>query len=200
MKTGILGGTFDPIHRGHIMVADVVEKELGLNEVVFIIAGQPWLKSSASILSSKHRLNMVRLATAGKSSFSVATMEIDRKGPTYSIYTIAEMRREMGGDDDLFFIIGWDNLEDLPKWHQIERLISLCRLVVVPRVDFPVPNLEPLEVTIPGITHRVIMLDKPQVDVSSSVIRERVRHGLPIDNLVPKVVKEYIIDNGLYKE
>jgi nicotinate-nucleotide adenylyltransferase len=200
MKTGILGGTFNPIHVGHIMVADVVQKEMGLNKVVFIIAGQPWLKSSASILSSKHRLNMVKLATADKSSFSVSTMEIERKGPTYSVYTIVEMSREMSGDDDLFFIIGRDNLEDLPKWYQLERLVSLCRLVVVPRAGFPFPNLESLEVTIPGITHRVIMLDKPQIDVSSSVIRQRVRHGLPIDNLVPKVVEEYIKENGLYKE
>ncbi|MCJ7769651.1 MAG: nicotinate (nicotinamide) nucleotide adenylyltransferase, partial [Dehalococcoidales bacterium] len=134
MKTGILGGTFDPVHTGHIMVADVVKDELGLTEVVFVPAGKPWLKAGASVLPAEHRLNMVRLAIAGKSCFKASTMEIERKGPTYSVDTMAEMGRETDDNDELLFIIGWDNLMELPRWHQPERLISLCRLVAVPRV------------------------------------------------------------------
>ena len=200
MKTGILGGTFDPVHTGHIMVADVAKDELGLTEVVFVPAGKPWLKAGASILSAEHRLNMVRMAIAGKSCFKASTMEIERKGPTYSVDTMAEMRREIDDKDELLFIIGWDNLMELPRWRQPERLISLCRLVAVPRVGFPVPDLASIEASIPGISQRVIMLDKPQIDISSSVIRERVRQGLSISHLVPEAVEKYTKEHGLYRE
>jgi len=200
MKTGILGGTFDPVHTGHIMVADVVKDELGLTDVVFMPAGKPWLKAGASVLPAEHRLNMVRMAIAGKSCFKASTMEIERKGPTYSVDTMAEMRREIDDKDELFFIIGWDNLMELPRWHQPERLISLCRLVAVPRVGFPFPDLASIEASIPGISQRVIMLDKPQIDISASAIRQRVRQGLSISHLVPEAVEKYIKENGLYRE
>lgn len=200
MKTGILGGTFDPVHTGHIMVADVAKEELGLADVVFVPAGEPWFKAGASVLPAEHRLNMVRLAIAGKSFLKASTMEIERKGPTYSVDTMAEMRREIEDNDELFFIIGWDNLMELPRWHQPERLISLCRLVAVPRVGFPVPDLASIEASIPGISQRVIMLDKPQIDISASVIRQRVRQGRSISHLVPEAVEKYIKEHGLYLE
>jgi len=200
MKTGIMGGTFNPIHSGHIMVADVVKEELGLDEVIFILAGEPWLKAGTSIISAEHRLNMLRLAIAGKSHFRTSTIEIERKGPTYSVDTVAQMSREIDDSDKLFFIIGWDKLMELPRWHQPKRLISLCQLVAVPRVGFPVPDLASLEASIPGITQRVIMLDKFHVDISASVIRERVRQRLPISHLVPEAVERYIEENGLYRE
>ena len=200
MKTGILGGTFDPVHTGHIMVADVAKEELGLADVVFVPAGEPWFKAGASVLPAEHRLNMVRLAIAGKSYLKASTMEIERKGPTYSVDTMAEMRREIEDNDELFFIIGWDNLMELPRWHQPERLISLCRLVAVPRVGFPVPDLASIEASIPGISQRVIMLDKPQIDISASVIRQRVRQGRSISHLVPEAVEKYIKEHGLYLE
>jgi nicotinate-nucleotide adenylyltransferase len=110
------------------------------------------------------------------------------------------MRREIEDKDELFFIIGWDNLMELPRWHQPERLVSLCRLVAVPRVGFPVPDLASIEASIPGISQRVIMLDKPQIDTSASVIRERVRQGLSISHLVPEAVEKYIKEKGLYLE
>jgi len=200
MKTGILGGTFDPVHTGHIVVADAVKDELGLDEVVFIPAGRPWLKADTPVLSAEHRLNMVRLAVAGKSCFRVSTMEIERAGPTYSIDTVVEMKKEMEDGGELYFIIGRDNLVELLRWHQPERLVSLCRLVVVPRVGFPVLGLSSLEAAIPGISQRVTMLDKPQIDISASVIRKRVRRGLSISRLVPEKVEKYIKEHGLYRE
>jgi nicotinate-nucleotide adenylyltransferase len=200
MKTGILGGTFDPIHTGHITVADVVREELGLAEIIFVPAARPWLKSGTFILSAEHRLDMVRLAITSKSYFKVSTGEIERKGPTFSIDTVTEMKREIGDNDELLFIIGWDNLSELPRWYQPKRLIRLCRLVAVPRAGFPVPDLGSLEAAIPGISRRVIMLDKPRIDISASVIRERVRLRLPIGHLVPKAVEKYIEDNALYRE
>ncbi|MFH1663014.1 MAG: nicotinate-nucleotide adenylyltransferase [Chloroflexota bacterium] len=199
MKTGILGGTFDPAHIGHIAVAGAVKDELGLAEVVFIPAGKPWFKADALVLSAEHRLNMVRLAIAGEPCFRVSAMEIERAGLTYSVDTVAELKKEMKDDDELFFIIGWENLIELPRWHQPQRLVSLCRLVAVPRVGFPVPDLASIEASIPGISKRVIILDEPQVDISSSVIRQRVRQGLSISHLVPEAVEKYIKEHGLYR-
>lgn len=200
MKTGILGGTFDPVHIGHMAVADAVKDKLGLDEVVFMPAGAPWLKAGNFVLSANHRLNMVHLAIAGKSCFKASVMEIERAGPTYSVDTLAEMKQKTEDGGELFFIIGWDSLLELSRWHQPERLISLCRLVVVPRIGFPVPDLDSLESSIPGISQRVIMLDKPKVDISSSAIRQRVRQGLSVSSLVPEAVERYIKENGLYRE
>ncbi len=198
MKIGVLGGTFDPIHIGHLVVADEVTARLGLAEVLFVPAGQPWLKAKIRISAAKHRVQMVRLAIAGKPYFKLSTMEIERSGPTYTVDTIKKLSEKLGTGDELFFILGWENLEDLPRWHQPELLISMCRLVAVPRVGCPVPDLGSLEEVIPGVSQRVILLDKPEIDISASVIRERVSQGLSIEHLVPEPVEKYIRQNKLY--
>ncbi len=200
MNIGILGGTFDPVHKGHLVVANEVTIKLGLDEVLFVPAGNPWLKANTRISPAEDRVQMVKLAIAGKPGFRLSTIEIERAGPTYTADTIRELRQGLGAGDELFFILGWDNLNDLPRWHQPELLISMSRLVAVPRVGAPVPDLDLLEVAIPGISRRVIMLDKPEIDISASAIRERVRQGLPISHLVPEAVERYIRENGLYRE
>jgi nicotinate-nucleotide adenylyltransferase len=199
MKIGILGGTFDPIHGGHLVVAEVVRTRLELALVLFAPAGQPWLKVNNVISAAEHRLEMVRLAIAGKPYFQLSTLELEREGPTYTIDTLRALRQKCGTKDEIFFILGWDNLLDLPRWQQPGELIALCRLVAVPRVGFPVPDLTELEKEVPGVSSRVILLDKPEMDVSASVIRERVCRGLSVGNLVPEAVVEYIGEHGLYK-
>lgn len=199
MNIGVLGGTFDPIHIGHLVVADEVTARLGLDEVIFVPAGKPWLKSSTHILAAGHRLQMVRLAIAGKPHFRLSNLEIERAGPTYTVDTIRELKKNLGVDDEILFVLGWDNLIDLPRWHQPELLIPMCRLVAVPRVGCPVPDLGSLDEAIPGLSKRVIMLDKPEIDISASVIRERVRQGLSISHLVPEAVERYIKEQGLYE-
>ena len=198
MKIGILGGTFDPIHIGHLVVAEEVTDRLDLAEVLFVPASQPWLKADTRILAAEHRLKMVQLAIAGKPCFKLSALEVERPGPTYSVDTMEELNKKIGVGDELLFIIGWDNLVELPRWHQPSRLISLCRLVAVPRPGFPVPDLASLEEAIPGISERVIMLDKPQIDISASLIRDRVRRGLSINHLVPEAVEKYIKEHKLY--
>jgi len=200
MNIGILGGTFDPVHIGHLAVADEAASRLGLAEVLFVPAGKPWLKADVRILPAEHRLKMVKLAIAGKPCFKLSTIEVERESPTYTVDTITELRRQFGAGDELLFIIGWDNLADLPRWRQPERLISMCHLVAVPRVGCQVPDLDSLEAVIPGLSQRVIMLDKPEIDVSASVIRERVRRGLSINHLVPEAVARYITEQGLYRD
>jgi len=198
MKIGVLGGTFDPIHLGHLKVAEEVSTSLNLSEVIFMPAGEPWLKGASLILPAEHRLVMVRLALAGNPHFRLSTMEIDRPGPTYTVDTMAELRRGLGEGHELFFILGWDNLNQLPRWHEPSRLVGLCRLVAVPRVDYPPPDLASLDAAIPGLSPRVILLDEPRIDINASEIRQRVGQGLSIHGLVPEVVERYIKQHRLY--
>lgn len=199
MNIGVLGGTFDPIHIGHLLVAEEVAARLGLSRILFMPAGQPWLKlnNANAISPAEHRLEMVRLAIAGKPGFELSTIEIERPGPTYTVDTIAELQAQLGGDE-LFFILGWDNLNQLPQWHQPARLIELCRLVAVPRVDFPLPDLGSLEAALPDISERVILFDAPRIDINASEIRRRAAQGLSIGELVPEPVERYIKEHGLY--
>jgi len=125
-------------------------------------------------------------------------MEIERDGPSYTLDTMAELWARLGAGDELFFILGWGSLSELPRWKEPERIIKLCRLVAVPRPGFPRPDLESLEKSIPGLSERVTILEEPQVDISASDIRERVAGGLSISGLVPEAVEGYIKEKGLY--
>lgn len=198
MNIGVLGGTFDPIHMGHLIIAEETRARLNLTETLFVPAGQPWLKANNLISPAEHRVQMVRLAIAGEPYFKLSTMEIERAGPSYTVDTIAELRGQLGAGDKLFFILGWDNLIQLPQWHEPSRLVGMCRLVPVPRVGHPSPDLDSLEAAVPGLSQSLIMLDTPQIEISSSEIRDRVARGLSIHHLVPQPVERYIKQNGLY--
>ncbi len=198
MNIGVLGGTFDPIHKGHLIVAEEVRAWLNLAEVLFVPAGQPWLKADSPILTAEHRVQMVRLAIADKPYFKLSTIEIDRAGPSYTVDTITELQAQLGAGDELFFILGWDNLAQFPQWKEPSRLIKMCCLVAVPRPGYPHPDLNSLEAIIPGLSRRVIFLDKPEIDISASEIRNRVARGLSIHYLVPEPVDKYIKQHQLY--
>jgi len=198
MNIGVLGGTFDPVHTGHLLVAEEAKDQLNLAEVLFVPAGLPWLREGSPISAAEHRVHMVRLAIDDKPYFKLSTVEIERSGPSYTVDTIAELKGQLGVGDELFFILGWDCLAELPKWREPSRLIKLCRLVAVPRVGSSAPHLDSLEAAIPGLAGRVVLLDKPRVDISASEIRERVSRGLPIGHLVPEPVERYIREQGLY--
>lgn len=199
MNIGVLGGTFDPIHIGHLTLAEAVKEKLHLSEVIFVPAGNPYFKVHNSISDVRHRLAMVQLAIADNPGFKVSVLEVERLGPSYTVDTLSEMHRGLNRDDELFFILGWDILAELPGWREPARLISLCRLVAVPRIGYNPPDLSSLEAAIPGISGQVIVLDEPKVNVSSSVIRERFARGLPVQQLVPASVAEYIRRHGLYQ-
>jgi len=199
MNLGVLGGTFDPVHNGHLAVADEVGSRLNLEQVLFLPAGQPLLRESSNVTAAGHRVSMVRLAIADRPCFRVSTMEIERGGPSYTRDTMAELRGQLGAGDELFFILGWGSLSDFPRWREPRRIIECCRLVAVPRPGYPRPDLESLERSVPGLSERVIILDEPWVDISASDIRERVAQGLPITGLVPEAVEGYIRGEGLYR-
>jgi len=198
MNIGVLGGTFDPIHMGHLIIAEETRVRLALAEVLFIPAGEPWLKTNNYISPAEHRVQMVRLAIAGEPSFKLSMMEVERPGPSYTVDTIAELKDQIGAGDKLFFILGWDNLMQLPQWREPSRLAQMCCLVAVPRVGYPPPDLNTLEAAIPGLSQSIVMLDAPQIEISSSEIRSRVARGLSIHHLVPEPVEKYIRQHGLY--
>jgi nicotinate-nucleotide adenylyltransferase len=198
MNTGILGGTFDPVHNGHLIVADVARAQLNLNEVLFIPAGQPWLKPERIITAAEHRLQMLRLALDDTPYFSINEIEIERSGPTYTADTLTVLKEQLNAEDELFFILGQDSLMQLPQWHEAPNLIELCYLVAAPRPGVKKPDLKALEAAIPGVTQRVMLMKQPQVDINATDIRERVARGLSVRHLVPEPVNRYIKEHRLY--
>jgi nicotinate-nucleotide adenylyltransferase len=200
VKIGILGGTFDPIHLGHLMIAEEGRSQLGLERVLFIPAGRPWLKTDREITPAIHRLQMLKLATADNPCFQISAVEIDRHGPSYSVDTMAALRQKLGKKAELFFLMGWGSLNELSLWKEPGKLIQLCHLVAFPRSGCEKPDLASLEKSIPGISLRVIWLEVTPVDISASDIRGRVAKGLPIGHLVPEVVAGYIEEHKLYQQ
>ena len=198
MKIGILGGTFDPIHSGHLAIAEAARKRLGLAEVYFIPAAQTPFKDSANVSAVEHRLNMVRLAIASYPYFKLSTVEVDRPGPSYTVDTISELREKIGSENELYFIIGLDSLSQFSRWREPARIIRMCRVVAVPRPGYSVPDKKALEDAIPGISGRLTILDEPKLDISATEIRQRVKRGEPITDLVPDSVAEYIRKEKLY--
>jgi nicotinate-nucleotide adenylyltransferase len=200
MRTGILGGTFDPIHNGHLAIAAEAQSYLNLHEVIFLPAGKPWMKADREISPAAHRIEMIRLAIASIPNFTLSTMEIEDEGPSYSVDTLARMKAQAVEPSEWYFIIGWDNLARMPQWKEPLRLVEMCYLVAAPRPGAERPNLKVLEAAIPGISRKVILLDKPRVNIAATEIRERVAQGLSINGMVPAAVETYIQENGLYKK
>ncbi|MBI4302702.1 MAG: nicotinate-nucleotide adenylyltransferase [Chloroflexi bacterium] len=197
MRVGVLGGTFDPIHIAHLFVAEEVSYKLGLAQVIFVPAGQPYLKEEKAITLAAHRLEMVRRAIASNPRFQLSTLDIERAGPTYSVDTLVALRQQQP-EAQFYFIVGGDTLAELPRWREPARLAELCYLVSVARPGYQSPPWATLEAAIPQARERILVLDVPQMDISSTEIRARVAQGLPFRYLVPEAVAEYIVEHKLY--
>jgi nicotinate-nucleotide adenylyltransferase len=196
VNVGILGGTFDPIHIGHLVIAEEARIKLGLSEVLFVPAGQPWLKLDRNITAAAHRVEMVRRAIAGNPHFKLCTLEIERPSPSYTVDTLTILQKQLGSGASLFFILGRDTLAELPLWKEPQKVIRLCRLVVPPRLGSR--DLKHLNAAIPGLLDKVIQLDMPVIGISSSEIRQRIAQGLSIRYLVPHGVERYITEQRIY--
>jgi nicotinate-nucleotide adenylyltransferase len=199
MNIGVIGGTFDPIHLGHLAVAEEARSQLNLAEVLFVPAGHPYFKANAFITPPEHRVGMLNLALADKPYFKISLIEIKRTGPSYAVDTLSRMKRQLNASDEIFFIMGWDSLLTLPRWQEPERLIRLCRIVAAPRPGYPKPDINLIEKELPGLSQRSVVMDKPLIDISATEIRERVLQGLPIEAMVPLAVARYIREHGLYR-
>ena len=200
MNIGILGGTFDPVHIGHLKIAMEASQGLRLGRVLFVPAGQPWLKVGRSITPAAHRVEMVKRAIATNPCFELSTIEVERSGPSYAVETIAILQQQFGAEAKIYFLLGWDSLAEIPQWKEPAKLVRICQLVAVPRPGFSSPDLRALEQSVPGITQRVVQFGMPLIDISSSDIRERVAQGLSIHHLVPDEVVRYISQHHLYTE
>jgi nicotinate-nucleotide adenylyltransferase len=199
-RIGVLGGTFDPIHLGHLIVTEYIREKLGLREVLFIPAGRPWLKlkEEKHVTSAEHRLAMVRLAVSSNRYFKVSTMEIDRPGPSYSIDTVLALKAELEAGAEIYFIVGPDALAKLPDWKDPEQLLEACHILGIGRPGHAKPDLRKLESSLPGVSQHITLMDVPQIDISSTDIRQRVAKGLSIRYLVPEAVEKYIAEHKLY--
>ena len=195
-RIGILGGTFDPIHEGHLRIAESALECLRLDKVIFIPAGRPWLKSGQPVTDPAHRLAMAELAVEGNPRFEVSSIEIERPGPTYTVDTLAELRRRMG-DADLYLILGMDSVRELGRWHRPERIFELCTVAAVSRPGVEDVSADDLERDFPASAGRVRMVSGPMVDTSATGIRSGAAGEATLRG-VPDQVGRYIRRHSLY--
>jgi len=190
-RTGVMGGTFDPIHHGHLVAASEVAARFDLDEVVFVPTGQPWQKGRG-VSPAEDRYLMTVIATASNPRFAVSRIDVDRSGPTYTADTLAELQAARGDDADLYFITGADALAQILSWRDSDKLTSLAHFVGVTRPGHTLAD--------PGLPDgRVSLIEIPALAISSSDCRERVRLNQPIWYLVPDGVVQYIAKRGLYR-
>ena len=196
VRIGVFGGTFDPIHMGHLVVAEDARAALELDKVLFIPAGQPWFKSYRQITDSHHRLAMVRLAVEDNPLFAVSDIEVRRSGPSYTVDTLAGLCDEYT-DAEFTVILGLDALREIDRWYQPRRVFEMASVVGMAR---PGTSLDPsvLNAAIPGASSRMRLIDSAIIEVSGTDIRQRVAAGRSIRYRVPAVVEQYISENGLY--
>ena len=199
MKVGIFGGTFDPIHLGHLIVAEEASALLGLDEMLFVPAGRPWFKASDEVTEARHRMAMVELAIASNPRFRASDIEIGRVGPTYTVDTLVELREQLEPNSEIYLILGLDSLQEIDRWHSPERVFELATVVGMSRPLCAAFDTERLDSIFPGASDRVMMLDGPLIDISATDLRRRVSEGLSIKYRVPESVEAYVYEQGLYR-
>ncbi len=198
-RIGVFGGTFDPIHMGHLIAAEEARVACSLSRVLFLPAASPPHKQGRRITPAEHRLTMTELAIASHAKFSCSAMEMERVGPSYTVDTLAQLRALWGEEVDIVFIVGLDSLRDLPTWREPRRIIELARLAVVDREPFEV-DMAALEQQVPGVSQRVQFVPIPLIAISATDLRERVRTGRSIRYQVPDAVEGYIYAHALYED
>ncbi len=204
VRYGILGGTFDPPHLGHLALAQEAHARLGLDRVWFAPAATPPHKRGRAMSSATDRRAMVELAIAGDERFGLDTVDLDRPGPAYTVETLTLLRARWGDSAWIGFIIGWDMLLNLPTWHDPAAALGLLDVVIAARrpgysgQDDEEQALADLERRLPGVRAHLVILPGPQLAISSTDLRERVAQGLPVRYLTPDPVRAYITSRGLY--
>jgi nicotinate-nucleotide adenylyltransferase len=199
MKVGVMGGTFDPIHIAHLIIAEEARTRLALDRVIFIPAGEPWMKSGQTVSAAGQRVEMVKLAISSNPAFSLSLNEIERPGPTYTVDTLEQLLGELGYDTQLFLLMGWDSVAELASWKAPYRISKMATVVAFPRPGFNKPETAALEGAMPGITQRMVFLAEPYLEISSTGIRKRIADGGSVRYLVPDAVGQYITEYKLYK-
>lgn len=192
-RIGISGGTFDPIHYGHLILAEQIREIMKLEKVIFIPSGNPPHKTKTKVTPAVHRFNMVKLATASNPNFEVSSIELEREGYSYTIDTLTQLKQIYGPDTSLYFMTGADVIPELVTWRNFDNIFPLCEFVAVLRPGFNreslLKEIEYYKKNYKAIIH---IVDAPLIGISSTIIRERVREGKSIKYHVPESVEEYI--------
>ncbi len=198
-KFGIMGGTFDPIHLGHLVIANEVLNKYSLEKIIFIPAGKPPHKKGPKACSFD-RFVMAELATLSNDKFTVSDIEIEKEEKSYTVNTIRELL-SIYEDTEFYFITGADAVITLPDWHEADNLLKLCRIVAVSRPGFDISEIEKMLLKINAQNDtRIELLQVPMLQISSTDIRERIKNGMSVKYLLPESVEQYIIKNNLYAE
>ncbi|MCS7003083.1 MAG: nicotinate-nucleotide adenylyltransferase, partial [Dehalococcoidia bacterium] len=197
-RLGVFGGTFDPPHLGHLIVAEAAREALRLDHVLFVPAGDPWHRRHIAVTAAPHRVAMTRLAIADNPAFSCSTIDVDRADPTYSVDTLRLVRQRYP-DARLVFLMGQDALAQIGDWAQPAAIAELAEIVGLARPDAPTPDWTALETRIPHARSRVRLLATPLIGVSATLIRARIAAGQSVRYLVPSAVEAYIRAHSLYR-
>jgi nicotinate-nucleotide adenylyltransferase len=198
-RVGVLGGTFDPPHYGHLAAAEECRVALRLDVVLFLPAGQPPHKHDRPISPAADRVRMVELAIESNRHFELSRIDVDRAGPSYSVAALDQLRRELGPEAQLWFVMGADSLADILTWREPARLLRLARLAAVNRPGAPDPAPERLESELPGARARIDVVEIADLAISATDLRRRVAEGRPIKYQLPEAVERYILERGLYR-
>jgi nicotinate-nucleotide adenylyltransferase len=201
-RVGLMGGTFDPVHYGHLVIAEEVRATLDLAEVVFVPTGEPPHKQGELITEARHRVAMLELAITSNPHFTISRVEVDRPGPSYTVETLRLLREQWGMQTAIYFVIGWDSLEELPTWYNPGGILEqLAYLVAVHRPGHEeVPGYrERMQKRLPEIQQRLLTMPAPQLDISATDLRQRVAEGRPIKYQTPGAVETYIAQHSLYR-
>ncbi|MHC4093671.1 MAG: nicotinate-nucleotide adenylyltransferase [Planctomycetota bacterium] len=194
-RIGVFGGTFDPIHSGHLAIAEFALENARLDEVVFVPVGKPWLREEAPAASAAERCEMVRLAVSGRSGLSVSRVDVERPGVTYTVDTLDDLRRQRDETVDLVLILGSDAARTLDRWHEARRIPEMCEILVIGRPGETWPG--DLSAGHPAAS--ATYLEGPMVDVSATAARARLAAEQPVNDMLPVAVERYIVENGLYR-
>jgi nicotinate-nucleotide adenylyltransferase len=195
-RLGVMGGTFDPIHHGHLLTAEEALQQFELDEVIFVPTGQPWMKEDREVTAPEDRYLMVVIATASNPKFSVSRLEIERDGPTYTVDTLRELKAQRG-DAELYFVTGADAMLEILQWKDPDEALELANFIAATRPGY---DLAVFEQGAPTSHLRVSVMTIPALAISSTDIRQRVHDGRPIRYLVPEGVQTYIEKAGLYRD
>ncbi|MFN8529859.1 MAG: nicotinate-nucleotide adenylyltransferase [Anaerolineae bacterium] len=198
-RIGILGGTFDPPHIGHLVLAEYAAEALNFERLLFVPAATPPHKLNETRTPIEHRLNMLQLAIADNERFTLSRIDVDRPGPHYTVDTVSIVQ-EQYPQAELYFVMGGDSLRDLPKWNRPTELIRCCKLVVLQRPNMELVSPSMHEAVLPGISERVIILDDPLLGFSSTGIVARLQAGRSIRYMTPDPVLAYIREHELYRK
>jgi len=199
-RYGIMGGTFDPVHYGHLVTAEAVRDEFKLDKVVFVPTGKPPHKKGYKVTDAKHRYLMTVLATVTNPFFEVSRIEIDREGYTYTIDTVLEFKKMQPEDTKIYFITGADAVLEILTWKKVGELLRLCNFVAATRPGYEPSQLNEMIKYVEKVHGSTIhMVEVPAMAISSTDIRNRIKANRPIKYLVPESVEYYIMKNGLYR-